>query len=74
MTHKVRVINDLSFDLFNRVKKGGLNVETGVNSVPPSLCAEALQEFLTEPVNLRAENPKLRYSSPPPMSTVPIAT
>ena len=40
MTHKVRVINDLSFDLFNRAKGGGLNAETDVNSVPPSLCRE----------------------------------
>ena len=31
-----------------------------MNSVPPSLCAEALPEFLTELVSLRAENPKLR--------------
>ena len=60
VTHKVRVINDLAFDLFNKAKKGGLNAETDVNSVPPSLCAEALPEFLTEPVSLRAENPKRR--------------
>ena len=60
VTHKVRVINDLSFDLFNRAKKGGLNAETDVNSVPPSLYAEAVPEFLTELVSLRAENPKLR--------------
>ena len=45
VTHKIRVINDLSFDLFNRAKKGGLNAETDVNSVPPSLCAEALHNF-----------------------------
>ena len=60
VTHKVRVINHLSFYLFNRAKKGGLNAETDVNIVPPSLCAEALPEFLTELVSLRAENPKLR--------------
>ena len=60
MTHKVRVINDLSFDLFSRAKKGGFNAETDVNSVPPSLCAEALPEFLTELASLRVENPKLR--------------
>ena len=60
MTHKVRVINDLSFDLFNKAKKWGLYAETDVNSVPPSLCAEALPEFLTELMILRAENPKLR--------------
>ena len=40
VTHKVRLINDLSFDLFNRAKKEGLNAETDVNSVPPSLCRE----------------------------------
>ena len=40
MTHKVRVINDLSFDMFNRAKRGGLNAEIDVNSVPPSLCRE----------------------------------
>ena len=60
VTHKVRVVNGLSFDLFNRAKQGGLNAETDVNSVPPSLCAEALPEFLTELESLRAENPKLR--------------
>ena len=60
VTHKIRVINDLSFDLFNRAKKGGLDAETDVNSVPASLCAKALPEFLTELVSLRAENPKLR--------------
>ena len=59
VTHKVRVINGLSFDLFNREKKGGLNAETNINSVPPSLCAEALPEFLTELVSLREETPKL---------------
>ena len=60
MTYKVRVINDLSFNLFNRARKGGLNAETDVNSVPPSLCAEALPEFFTELLSLRAKNPKLR--------------
>ena len=59
-THKVRVINDLSFDRVQQSKKRGLNAETQVDSVPTSLCAEALPEFLTELVSLRAENPKLR--------------
>ena len=45
VTHKVRVINDLSFDLYNRAKRGGLIAETDVNSVPSSLCAEALPNF-----------------------------
>ena len=60
VTHKVRVINDLSFDLFSRANKGGLDAKTDVNNVPLSLCAEALPEVLTELVNLGAENPKLR--------------
>ena len=60
VTHKVRVVNDLSLDLFNRAKKGGLNAETDINCVPLSLCAEALSKFLTELVSLKAENPKLR--------------
>ena len=60
VTHKVRVINELSFDLFNRTKTRGLSEKTDVNSVPPSLCAEVLPEFLTELASLRAENPKLR--------------
>ena len=32
--------HDLSFDLFNRAKKGGLKAEKDVNSVPPSSCRE----------------------------------
>ena len=60
VTHKARVINELSFDFVQQSKKGGLNAETGVNSVPPSLCVEALPEFLIELVSLRAENPKPR--------------
>ena len=60
VTHKVRVINDLSFDLFNRAKKRSLNAETDVSSVPPSLYAEALPEVLTELMSLRAANPMLR--------------
>ena len=57
---KVRIISDLSFEPENRGVKGGLNADTDVDSVPPSLCAEALPEFLTELVSLRAANPKRR--------------
>ena len=60
VTHKVRIINDLSFDAHNKGVKGGLNADTDVDSVPPSLCAEALPKFLSELVSLRAKNPKLR--------------
>lgn len=54
------MINDLSFDFDNRRVKGGLNADTDENSTPPSLCAEALPNFLTELVSLRAANPNLR--------------
>lgn len=60
VTHNVRIVNDLSFNLQNRATKGGPNAETGVSSVPPSLCAEALPCFLTELVALRKENLTLR--------------
>ena len=43
VTHKVRVINDLSFHLFNRAKKGGLNAETDVNSVPRACAGSGTQ-------------------------------
>ena len=57
---KVRIINDLSFDFDNIRVKGGLNADTDEKSTPPSLCAEALPNFLTELVSLRAANPNLR--------------
>ena len=57
---KVRIINDLSFEFGDRQKKGGLNADTDTDSVPPSLCAEALPKFLTELISLRAAYPKLR--------------
>ena len=57
---KIRIISDLSFEPEKRGAKGGLNADTDVDSVPPSLCAEALPEFLTELVSLRAANPKRR--------------
>ena len=57
---KVRIINDLSFEHDNKKVKGGLNADTDVDTVPPSLCAEALPQFLTELVSLRATHPKLR--------------
>ena len=48
------------FRFVQQSKKESLNAETDVNSVYPSLCAEALPEFLTELVSLRAENPNMR--------------
>ena len=60
VTHKVRIINDFSFDSQHRVKKGGLNGDTGPDTVPPCLCAEALPKFLSEIVRLRQKYPEKR--------------
>ena len=51
--HKVRIINDLSFDVQSREKKGGLNGDTDPDTLPQCLCAEALPKFLDEHVTLR---------------------
>ena len=53
MTHKVRIINDLSFDEQSREKKGGLNGDIDPDTAPQCLCAEALPKFLDELVTLR---------------------
>ena len=57
VTHKVRIINDLSFELRHRNKKGGLNRDTDSDSVPPCLRATTLPKFLTEIVSLRQQYP-----------------
>lgn len=59
VTHKVMIINGLFFDLIYTAPKGGLNADTGVDSVPPSFCAEALPNFLSELVRLGAQKPTL---------------
>ena len=47
LTHKVWIIHGLWFDEL-RGKKGGLNGDTGHDTVPQSsLCAHALPKFLT---------------------------
>ena len=53
VTHKVRITNDLSFDVQSREKKGCLNGDTDPNTVPQCLCAEALPKFLDELVTSR---------------------
>ena len=60
VTHKVRIINDLSFDVESREKKGGLNRDTDPDTVPQCLCAEALPKFLDELVTLRKKFPAER--------------
>ena len=43
VTHKVRIINDYSFDVdAARGEKGGLNKDTQTEDVPKCLCADAL--------------------------------
>ena len=58
--HKVRVINDLLFEVRNRAKNGGLNRDTGPDVVPRCLCATALPKFLEELVSLRQKYPAER--------------
>ena len=60
VTHKVRLIKDLSLDVQSREKKGGLNGDTDPDTVPQCLCAEALPCFLDELVTLRNKFPENR--------------
>ena len=53
VTHKVRIISDFSFAEESRDKKGGLNRDTYLDTVPQFLCAQALPKFLDELVTLR---------------------
>ena len=53
VTHKVRIINEFSFEAQTRKNKGGLNADTDTDSVPQCLCAEALPKLLAELVSLR---------------------
>ena len=53
VTHNVRIVKDLSFDVQSREKKGGLNGDTDPDTAPQCLCAEALSNFLDELVTFR---------------------
>ena len=53
VTHKVRIINDFSFEAQSKGTKGGLNAATDPDTVPKCLCTEAVPKFLTELVSLR---------------------
>ena len=55
VTHKVQIINDLSFDVQCRHMKGGINGDTDHDSVAKWLCAEALPKFSDELVPLTQE-------------------
>ena len=60
VTHKVRIMNDFSFETQSTKKKGGLNEDTDPDTVPQCLCADALPTFLTELVSLRRNYPDQR--------------
>ena len=60
VTHKVRIINDFSFEPRRREKKGGLNADTDADSVPQCLRAEARPKFISELVSLRQKDPTRR--------------
>ena len=57
VTHKTRIITDLLLDEKRRGKKGGLNGDTGHDTIPQCLCAHALPKFLDELVALRMKFP-----------------
>ena len=69
VTHKVRIINDISFDVQNREDKEGLIGGTEPHTVPQCLCAEALHKFPDELVTLRKNCPQKRI----PMSKVNVS-
>ena len=61
VTHKVRVINDHSFDPSTaKGEKGGLNRDTVSEEVPPYLCGEALPTLLNVLIDLRMRFPNVR--------------
>ena len=61
VTHKVRIINDYSFDVdAARGEKGGLNEDTQTQDVPKCLCADALPSLLNALTDLRIRFPHLR--------------
>ena len=61
VTHKVRIINDYSFDPSTvRGEKGGLNRDTISEEVPPCLCGEALPALLNVLPDLRIRFPNRR--------------
>ena len=61
VTHKVRIINDYSFDpSMARGEKGGLNRGTVSEEVPPCLCEDALPALLIVLTDLRIRFPNRR--------------
>lgn len=61
VTHKVRIMNDYSFDAgVARGEKGGLNSDTQTEEVPKSLSGDALPTLLKALTVLRIRFPHLR--------------
>ena len=60
VTHKVRIINDYSFEANTDLQKGGLNTDTDSDSVPLCVCEVALPKVLAELVSLRNTYPNKR--------------
>ena len=52
VTHKIRIIDDFSFEVRDRVKKGGLDGDTDPDIIPSCLSATALPKFLEELVSV----------------------
>ena len=53
VTHKVRIINDYSFEAGAARRKGGLNRDTLTEEVPKCLCGDALPALLKALTDLR---------------------
>ena len=61
VTHRVRIINDSSFDAgAARGENGGLNRDTLTEEVPKCLCGDALSALLKAQTDLRIRFPRLR--------------
>ena len=61
VTHKVRIINDYSFEAgAARGEKGGLNRDTQTEEVPKCLCGDALPALLKALTDLRIRFPNRR--------------
>lgn len=56
----IRVIYDLTFDLSEKNRRGGVNARTSADGPPPYLCAQALPSLLREPIALRQCYPERR--------------
>ena len=62
VTHKVKIINDYSFDVqAARGEKGGLNKDTHSEEVPKCLCGQAFPTLLQALTDLRERFPQNEF-------------